>query len=140
MNPKKAVKELDKQLRKDPNNLVLRVRLAGAHFQAGNVAQAIEIYRSVALAYLQQGRIDQAIAVCQSLLEIAPDHQDTRALLADLDARKAAQSQQMAALAAAQAAAASAAEPAPRRRPARPSGFETDAFTPGSEPELFSRS
>src|SRR5690348_11794536 len=88
MNPKKAVKELEKQLRKDPHNLVLRIRLAAALHGAGDFFGAVELYRSVALAYYQQQRIDQAIAVCHSLLEIAPDHHDTRMLLVELDARK----------------------------------------------------
>lgn len=135
MNPKKAVKELDKQLRKDPGNLVLRIRLAGALYQVGRWPDAVQMYRSVAMAYQAQGRIDQAIAVCHSVLEIAPGHPETRQLLTELEVRSSAR----------------AAEPAPpshilsgepqqvRQRPApRPSGFETDSLTPGSEAEMVS--
>lgn len=96
MNPKKAVKDLEKQLRKDPGNLVLRIRLAAAFHAAGEMRAAVDLYRSVAMAYYQQNRIDQAIAVCHSLLEIAPDHHDTRMLLLELDSRRAAQVQQQA--------------------------------------------
>ena len=35
MNPKKVVKELEKQLRKEPGNPVLRIRLAGALHAVG---------------------------------------------------------------------------------------------------------
>jgi cAMP-dependent protein kinase regulator len=176
MNPKKAVKDLEKQLRKDPNNLVLRIRLASAFQAAGEVFPAVDLYRSVAMAYYQQNRIDQAIAVCHSLLEIAPDHHDTRMLLLELDARRA----QVAPVVTPQAAttperAHSAMTPTPatpsntsasfkrssafdttggfprktptgkmtelsadpRQRARRPSGFEADPFTPGSEPDMF---
>ena len=137
MNPRKAVKELDKQLRRDPTNLVLRIRLAGALCAAGQVLQGVELYRSVAVAYYAQNRIDQAIAVCHSLLEVAPGHPDTQLLLAELDSRRAAMSQPLAQ-----------SKPAPetrsphqtgphgRRRPRRPSGF--DSLTPGtSEPDIL---
>jgi CRP-like cAMP-binding protein len=134
MNPRKAVKELDKQLRKDPNNLVLRVRLAGALVQAGQIGEAVEMYRSVAMAYYAQSRIDQAIAVCHSVLELAPDHHHTRMLLAELDQRKAAITVQPATEEAERV------EQTPSsargRRARRPSGFDTSAFTPASEPDL----
>ena len=48
---------------------------------------AIELYRSVAMAYRDQGRMQQAIAVCKSLLEIAPNDSASRALLATLTPR-----------------------------------------------------
>ncbi|HEU5055857.1 MAG TPA: tetratricopeptide repeat protein, partial [Kofleriaceae bacterium] len=134
MNPRKAVKELEKQLRKDPHNLVLRVRLAGALVQTGNMVEAIEMYRSVAVAYYAQNRIDQAIAVCHSVLEIAPDHHPSRMLLNELDQRKAA------------VAVSPSTDESERvdvtpsntrgRRARRPSGFDSTGFTPASEPDL----
>ena len=134
MNPRKAVKELEKQLRKDPHNLVLRVRLAGAMVQVGNFAEAIELYASVAMAYYAQNRLDQAIAVCHSVLEIAPDHHPSRMLLTELDQRKA------------QVTVAPATDESDRvemtpsnvrgRRAKRPSGFDSSGFTPASEPDL----
>jgi hypothetical protein len=47
------------------------------------VSRRWELYRSVALAYRDQGRAQQAIAVCRSILEIAPDD-PCRGLLATL--------------------------------------------------------
>jgi len=133
MNPKKAVKDLEKQLRKDPHNLVLRVRLAGALYNAGRWPEAIDLYQSVALAYKAQGRVDQAIAVCHGLLEIAPDHAETHRLLGVLNAKAMER--------VSKAMAAPPVEPEPeqvrRRPPARPSGFETDNIAPGSEPEML---
>ena len=134
MNPRKAVKELEKQLRKDPHNLVLRVRMAGALVQVGLFGDAVEMYRSVAMAYYGQNRIDQAIAVCHSVLEIAPDHHTTRMLLTELDQRKA----QM--TVAPQTDESERVDVTPSsvrgRRARRPSGFDTSGFTPASEPDL----
>jgi CRP-like cAMP-binding protein len=88
MNLKKAVKELEKQLRRQPGSLVLRIRLAATLHAVGRLPEAVDLYRSVAMAYFAQGRLDQAMAVCHSLLEIAPMHQDTHLLLAELDSHK----------------------------------------------------
>jgi cAMP-dependent protein kinase regulator len=135
MNPRKAVKELEKRLHKDPQNLVLRIRLAGALVQVGNFGEAVEMYRSVAMAYYAQNRIDQAIAVCHSLLEIAPDHHHTRVLLTELDQRKAAMAVQ-AAVTTEPERIESTPSGARGRRARRPSGFDTSGFTPASEPDL----
>jgi hypothetical protein len=75
---------LEKRLEKEPGNLPLRITLAGHLREAGRVAEAVELYRSVAFAYQGQGRKQQAIAVCRSLLELAPDDAKCRALLAEL--------------------------------------------------------
>jgi CRP-like cAMP-binding protein len=88
MNPKKALRELEKQLRRQPGSLVIRIRLAAALHAVGRLPEAVDLYRSVAMAYFAQGRLDQAMAVCHSLLEIAPMHQDTHLLLAELDSHK----------------------------------------------------
>lgn len=85
MNPKKAIKELEKQLRKDSENLVLRLRLAANYREVGRTAEAVELYRSVAVAYHAQGRLAQAIAVCKSVLEIEPSQPETQRLLAELE-------------------------------------------------------
>src|SRR5690606_17269645 len=85
MKPKRAVKELEKQLRKDPDNLVLRLRLAAALRELGRVEQAVQLYRSVAVQYHADGRLAQAIAVCRSVLELEPAQRETQALLAELE-------------------------------------------------------
>jgi|GEM_PF-1935240 len=105
MKPKRAAKELEKQLRKDPDNLVLRLRLAAALRETGKTARAVELYRSVATAYHQSGRFSQAMAVCKSVLEIDPSQRETQALLAEIETRvrtRAAQEAQAQAAAAAQ--------------------------------------
>ena len=133
MNPRKAVKELEKQLRKDPHNLVVRVRLAGALVQLGSIVEAVEMYRSVAVAYYAQNRIDQAIAVCQSVLEIAPDHHPSRMLLTELDQRKAATA---VSVPTEESERVEMTPPSVRGRRKRPSGFDSSGFTPASEPDL----
>jgi len=75
------LKELEKRLREEPDNLGLRVMVAGAMREAGRQNEAVELYRSVAIAYRDQGRAQQAIAVCRSILEIAPYDDRCLALL-----------------------------------------------------------
>jgi len=49
--------------------------------EAGRLDDAIELYRSVALVYREQGRTQQAITVCRSILELAPDDVPCRELI-----------------------------------------------------------
>jgi len=67
------LEELDDRLRDEPDNLGLRVAVAGALHEAGRRDEAIELYRSVALVYRAQGQTQQAISVCHRILELAPD-------------------------------------------------------------------
>ncbi len=60
---------------------------AGALREAGRDSEAIELYRSVAIAYRDQGRHQQAIAVCRSILELAPNDEVSLALLGQLGGR-----------------------------------------------------
>lgn len=83
------LKDLEKRLKQEPTNLGLRVQVAGMMREAGRSLEAVEIYRSVALAYRDQGRTQQAIAVCRSILDIAPEDSACQGLLAMLQARNA---------------------------------------------------
>ncbi len=78
------LKELEKRLDKEPDNLGLRVQVAGLMREAGRSVEAVELYRSVALAYRDQGRTQQAIMVCRSILEIAPEDAACQGLLGAL--------------------------------------------------------
>src|SRR5262249_12210110 len=78
------LKELEQRLRNEPDNLGLRVMVAGALHEAGRRADAVELYRSVAVAYRDQGRPQQAITVCRSILELAPGDAPCNELLAAL--------------------------------------------------------
>jgi len=78
------LRELERRLEKEPGNLGLRVQVAGLMHHAGRTTEAVELYRSVAIAYRDQGRHRQAIAVCHSILDIAPDDAACRVLLAEM--------------------------------------------------------
>lgn len=80
------LKELERRLRDEPDNLGLRVALAGALLEAGRRGDAVELYRSVAIAYREAGRTQQALTVCRSLLEVAPEDDASQALFAMLTA------------------------------------------------------
>jgi CRP-like cAMP-binding protein len=88
VNPKKLLKDLERALKQDPENLVLRLKVAAALREVGRRDDAVTMYRSVAVAYHKQGRLAQAIAVCRSVLEIEPSQRETQALLAELDAAR----------------------------------------------------
>jgi CRP-like cAMP-binding protein len=75
------LKELEKRLKDEPENLGLRVLVAGALHEAGRRDDSIELYRSVAEAYRDQGRVQQAITVCRSVLAIAPGDPGSQQLL-----------------------------------------------------------
>jgi len=81
------LKDAEKRLKNEPNNLGLRVQVAGLMREAGRSLEAVELYRSVALVYRDQGRTQQAIAVCRSILEIAPEDSACQGLLAMLQQR-----------------------------------------------------
>ncbi len=78
------LRDLEKRLAKEPDNLGLRVTLAGALCEAGRNGDAVELYRSVAVAYRDQGRTHQALVVCRAVLEIAPGDLGCQALLGEL--------------------------------------------------------
>jgi hypothetical protein len=79
-----SLRELEKRLAQEPDNLPLRVTVAGMLRESGRAAEAVEHYRRVAIAYRAQGRQQQALAVCRSILELAPDDIAIHALLAEL--------------------------------------------------------
>ncbi len=81
------LRELEQRLEREPDNLPLRVTLAGKLREANRADDAVEHYRKVAIAYRSQGRAQQALAVCKSILELAPDDIAIHALVADLEKR-----------------------------------------------------
>jgi cAMP-dependent protein kinase regulator len=88
MKPEKAVREAERALEQDPANLALRLRLASALRAANRHFDALDVYRSVAVAYQKEGRLLQALAVCRSILELAPDDLETNVLLQELEAAR----------------------------------------------------
>jgi hypothetical protein len=76
--------DLRRRLAGDPNNLELRIALAGALLAAGRLPESIELYRSVAIAYRDQGLMPQAVAVCHAVLDIAPSDALSLGMLAAL--------------------------------------------------------
>ncbi len=86
---KKLVKEQSGAVKKDPNNLVARLKLAGALKELGKGKEAINHYQAVAKAYASTGKLVQAISVYKGILEIKPGHQDAESALSELSARRA---------------------------------------------------
>jgi len=86
---KKLVKEQTGIVKKDPNNLVSRLKLAGALKDLGRDNEAVTHYQEVAKAYASTGKLVQAISVYKGILEINPGHENTEAALSDLSAQRA---------------------------------------------------
>lgn len=86
MKPKKAIKGLQKQLKSDPGNLVVRIRLAGLLREIGSHDEAIEHYLVVAREYQRESKLAQALGVCSGILEFAPDRTEVLELAAELEA------------------------------------------------------
>lgn len=85
MKPDRAVRDAERAAEQDPTNLSLRLRLAAALRAAGRHHDALDVYRGVAVAYQKQGRLLQALAVCRSILELAPDDLETNVLEQELE-------------------------------------------------------
>jgi hypothetical protein len=65
-DPRARLRELEKRLKDEPDNLGLRVMVAGVLRDAGRGAEAVELYSSAANASRDQGRSQQAITVCRA--------------------------------------------------------------------------
>lgn len=85
MNTKKLIKELKKQLRKEKDNLGLKLQLASACQEAGELADAVEQYCEVARFYYESGQLANAHALCQTALGLMPMSPDALALAAAIE-------------------------------------------------------
>jgi CRP-like cAMP-binding protein len=84
MSGKDPLAEFERAVLREPENLRLRIDLAMALRRAGRAGDALAELRFVAIRYHRQGHWEQAIAVCQSLLEMDPSHDEIRSMLAEL--------------------------------------------------------
>jgi CRP-like cAMP-binding protein len=85
---KRLLKDYVKQLRAEPANMVVRLKVAFVLKELGRPEEAIETYEAVARTFMDEGRLVQAIAVCKGILEIDGTHRATQEMLADLVQRQ----------------------------------------------------
>ena len=90
MIPRRVVRELERQLTREPGNLTVRVTLAAAYRELGRSVDAVEQYRLVAGGYLEEGRVDEALAACTSGLAITADDRELQTLQGRVQAAHAA--------------------------------------------------
>ena len=83
----RRLKELAAALKAEPGSIPKRLELASALREANRIGDAIDLYRSVAEAYAEEGRLPQAMAVCKGILELDPSHFDTIEMVASLAER-----------------------------------------------------
>ncbi len=82
---KKIVKTQESLLKKEPDNVAARVKLAGALKDLGRLSEALEHYHQVASWYRNAGRKVQALAVCRSVLEFVPDDAASLSMIAEIE-------------------------------------------------------
>ena len=85
---KKLLKVYSKGLRRHPNNLDLRTKLAEVLRLLHRVDEAIALYSSVAWAHGVAGNLGQSITLCKIILQLQPEHSETQQMLAKLYASK----------------------------------------------------
>jgi CRP-like cAMP-binding protein len=85
---KRLLKDYVRQLHLEPDNMVIRLKVAFVLKELGRPDEAIETYEAVARAFAEEGRLVQAIAVCKGILEIDSAHRATQEMLADLVQRQ----------------------------------------------------
>ncbi|MBP9205464.1 MAG: cyclic nucleotide-binding domain-containing protein [Kofleriaceae bacterium] len=78
--------DLERALAADPDNPALRLRLAAAYRDAGELSAAARLFHAAAQAFAGVGQARQALGVCRAGLVVAPDHGGLRELLAQLEA------------------------------------------------------
>ncbi len=82
------LKELSKiyiqELKDNPKDLVLRLKLAEVFCLLKRIDGAINLYHSVAFSYAKGGNLGQSIMICKKILDIRPDHSNTLEMLAKL--------------------------------------------------------
>jgi CRP-like cAMP-binding protein len=86
MNLRKLIKDLRHKLRRDQDNLALRLQLADLYRDDGNHAEAVQTYREVAIGFWQAGRLDEAKVACRRALDLAPHDLELGAMLNDIKA------------------------------------------------------
>lgn len=79
----KAVKEFERLVNIDPNDMRTMLKLGDLHERMGNIDDAVEIYESVATFYDAQGFLLKACAIHKQILKMAPQHVRTALTLAD---------------------------------------------------------
>src|SRR5262245_19095546 len=77
----KRIRDLERELKREPGNLALRLQLAAALREGLRTREAVQLYRSVARAYAEQGRPGQAAAVCRAALDIVPEDSELYGML-----------------------------------------------------------
>jgi CRP-like cAMP-binding protein len=85
---KKLLRIFSEDLRKNPGDLLLRLKLAEVLRLLGRFEEAVSLYGSVAWSYAVAGNLVQAIMLCKLILELKPEHQETQQMLAKLYASK----------------------------------------------------
>lgn len=72
MNHRKRIRELKKRLRKDKENLQLRLQLASLYRESGQVKEAIGQFIGLAYRFYEQRQLEQSNAMCSAVLELSP--------------------------------------------------------------------
>ncbi len=81
---RQLLEQFSQHLREDPDDLLVRLKLAEVLRLLERPEEALKLYSSVAWAYAIEGNLVQAIMLCKVILELAPEHRETQEMLAKL--------------------------------------------------------
>lgn len=79
--PVRDLRELLRDIERNPDNVSLRVSAAAAFRHEGRLGEAVAMYKTVVQAYVAAGRFEQAKIVARSALELQPSDAELRALV-----------------------------------------------------------
>ena len=80
----RAIRELEKQLRKNPKSAHLRKLLAGVLERDGQKRRAVEVLEDLVQEYSSEGFVTKAIAVLKKIQRIDPEQSDAEVMLETL--------------------------------------------------------
>jgi len=83
---KKAIKVLELELGRNPDDFALRLRLAEAFEGADRFDDAIEVYREEGESCLSGGSTRQALVLFRKALKLRPDDEDLKGKIASIEA------------------------------------------------------
>ena len=78
----KAIKELQKLVAEDPNDVRTLLKLGDVYAKKGEREQATKVYKQVAESYSEQGFFLKAVAVYKQILKHDPKHLEVTLKLA----------------------------------------------------------
>lgn len=83
-----AITAMEESLKRRPADVKMRRQLADTYAKAGSFDAAVRELTTLASAFAAEGLVLKATSACKAALDIDPDHEESKAILAALQANK----------------------------------------------------